>query len=222
MTQQQVSDESLGGLLFPEYAALYDLIADEVRGLSDEQLDWESDRWEWSRWSIRRQVSHMSSLIYRWLLLRWGDVLYPEGGHGVADVQGIANSEFDRRMDEVRYWELGVILESLRGGIDLARRVMEERSVGFLRSHTITRTDQPGQAPCAAGLASVDAQRFMPDSRVFSPAPLEASMREIMRRSPRDKPLACSCIVPCHIEASISSTVMRPIWSVVGATTPRS
>ena len=34
----------------------------------------------------------MSSLIYRWLLLRWGDVLYPEGGHGVEDVQGIANS----------------------------------------------------------------------------------------------------------------------------------
>ena len=34
MTHQQVSDESPGGLLFPEYAALYDLIADEVRGLS--------------------------------------------------------------------------------------------------------------------------------------------------------------------------------------------
>ena len=32
MTQQQVSDESPGGLLFPEYAALYDLIAAEVRG----------------------------------------------------------------------------------------------------------------------------------------------------------------------------------------------
>ena len=180
MTQQQVSDESPGGVLFPEYAALYDLIADEVRGLSDEELDWESDRWEWSRWSIRRQVSHMSSLIYRWLLLRWGDVLYPEGGHGVADVQGIANSEFDRRMDEVRYWELGVILESLRGGIDLAQRVMEERSVGFLRSHTITRTDQTGQAGQQSLMARAHPSGATPtDEPGTSLLTLEWTMRHI-------------------------------------------
>ena len=48
MTQQTVSDNSPGGVLFPEYKTLYDLISREVDGLSDQQLDWESDRWEWS------------------------------------------------------------------------------------------------------------------------------------------------------------------------------
>ena len=149
----QITDESPGAVLFPEYETLYRLIADEVEGLSDQQLDWDSDRWEWSRWSIRRQLSHMSSLIYRWLLLRWGDVLYPEGGHGVEDLQRIANSDFDRRMDEERYWELEAILEMLRGGIELAQGVMEERSVGFMRSRTITRTEPAGQSAQQALMA---------------------------------------------------------------------
>ena len=145
MTQQTVSEESPGSVLFPEYASLYDLISPEVQGLSDEQLDWDSDRWEWSKWSVRRQVSHMSSLIYRWLLLRWGDTLFPEGGHGVEDVEGIANSDHDRRMDEGLYWEMPAILDALQGGIDLAQRVLADREVGFLRSQTIRRTDQGGQ-----------------------------------------------------------------------------
>ena len=144
MTQQTVSDDSAGGVLFPEYKTLYDLISREVAGLSDQQLDWESDRWEWSKWSIRRQASHMSSLIYRWLLLRWGDQLFPDGGHGVDDVEGIANSDDDRRMDEGRYWELQTILDALSEGIDLAQRVLADRSVGYLRSHTIRRAQSAG------------------------------------------------------------------------------
>ena len=40
MTQQTVSDDSAGGILFPEYKTLYDLISREVAGLSDQQLDW--------------------------------------------------------------------------------------------------------------------------------------------------------------------------------------
>ena len=145
MTQQSVNEDSPGSALFPEYATLYDLISREVEGLSDEQLDWDSEAWEWSKWSIRRQLSHMSSLIYRWLLLRWGDTLFPEGDHGVDDVQGIANSDHDRRMDEDRYWELPAILDALRGGIDLAQQVLADRSVRFLRSHTIRRADQSAQ-----------------------------------------------------------------------------
>ena len=49
MTQQTVSEESPGSVLFPEYATLYDLISREVSGLSEAQLDWDSDRWEWSK-----------------------------------------------------------------------------------------------------------------------------------------------------------------------------
>ena len=93
MAEQSIAKDSPGSALFPEYETLYDLIASEVQGLSDEELDFVSDRWEWSTWSIRTQLSHMASLIYRWLLIRWGDTLFPDGGHGVRDTQGLAQSD---------------------------------------------------------------------------------------------------------------------------------
>ena len=34
MTQHQISDDSPGRALFPEYATIYDLIAQEVEGLT--------------------------------------------------------------------------------------------------------------------------------------------------------------------------------------------
>ena len=138
MSNQTVTDDSPASALFPEYGTLYDLIAREVEGLSDEQLDWISDAYEWAEWSIRSQVSHMASLIYRWLILRWGDRLFPDGDHGVDDVQGIAASPHDRRMDETKYYDLPVILEKLSEGIKLIQRVLDEHDVRFLRSHTVT------------------------------------------------------------------------------------
>ena len=136
MTQQPIIDDSPGADLFPEYATLYDLIASEVEGLSDAELDFESERWEWSKWSIRRQLSHMASALVRWLVVRWGDTLFPDGDHGVRDVEGMLDATYDRRMDESRYWELPVILEKLKEAIDLTQRVLADRSVGFLRDHT--------------------------------------------------------------------------------------
>ena len=140
MTNQPITDESPGSALFPEYDALYELIANEVEGLTDEQLDWTSDDYGWAEWSIRVQLSHMASLIYRWLILRWGDVTFPDGEHGVEDVEGLAASPFDRRMDETKYYDLPVILSKLQEGIDLTRRVLSERNVGFLRAHSVTVT----------------------------------------------------------------------------------
>ena len=140
MTNQPITDESPGSALFPEYDALYELIANEVEGLTDEQLDWTSDDYGWAEWSIRIQLSHMASLIYRWLILRWGDVTFPDGEHGVEDVEGLAASPFDRRMDETKYYDLPVILSKLQEGIDLTRRVLSERNVGFLRAHSVTVT----------------------------------------------------------------------------------
>ncbi|MCI0439642.1 MAG: hypothetical protein L0177_10995 [Chloroflexi bacterium] len=143
MTTQRITDNSPGTALFPEYATLYDLIAREARGLTDAQLDWESDQWEWAKWSIRRQLSHMASLLYRWLIVRWGQTLFPGGNHGVADLEGIASSPSDRQLDERKYRDLPVILDTLKGGIDLCQRVLSERSVGFLRSHTIPHQRSP-------------------------------------------------------------------------------
>ena len=140
MTNPPITDESPGSALFPEFDTLYELIATEVEGLTEEQLDWTSEEYGWAEWSIRVQLSHMASLIYRWLILRWGDVTFPDGEHGVADVEGLAASPNDRRMDETKYYELPVILTKLHEGIDLARRVLNERNVGFLRAHSVTVT----------------------------------------------------------------------------------
>lgn len=138
MTDQRITDDSPASALFPEFDTLYDLIANEVQGLTDEQLDWTSDEYAWAEWSIRNQLSHMASLTYRWLILRCGDNLFPDSDHGIEDVQSIADSPSDRRLDDEEYWELPIILEMLGGGIRLAQQVLSERTVGFMYSRSVT------------------------------------------------------------------------------------
>jgi len=140
MSLQTVTDDAPGTRLFPEYEALYDLITREVTGLTDAQLDFRSDQWVWADWSIRRQLSHMASLIYGWIIGRLGPILFPDGNHGIADMQGLTASGFDRRLDDRRYWDLPVILRALQDGIALIQQVLAQRSVGLLRRHTIERT----------------------------------------------------------------------------------
>jgi len=139
MNLQTITDDIPGTVLFLEYEDLYDLIAREVTGLTDAQLDFRSDQWAWADWSIRRQLSHMASLIYGWLVVRWGQTLFPAGDHGVEDVQGRTASGFDRRLDDRRYWAMPVILHTLQDAIALIQRVLAQRNVGFLRSHTCER-----------------------------------------------------------------------------------
>ena len=136
MSVNRIPDDAPASALFPEFKTLYDLIAAEVEGLTDEQLDWTSDKREWAHWSIRRQTSHMASLLFRWLVVRWVDTVYPDGDHGVEDVEGVAVSTNDRALD-VRYHDMDVILGKLREGITLAQSVLAERTAGFLRSNTL-------------------------------------------------------------------------------------
>ena len=138
MTNQLIADDSPASALFPEFDTLYDLIANEAQGLTDAQLDWTSEDYAWAEWSIRNQLSHMASLLYRWLILRCGDTLFPDGDHGIEDVRSIADSPSDRRLDDEEYRELPVILDMLGGGIQLAQRVLSERTVGFMYSHSVT------------------------------------------------------------------------------------
>jgi len=139
MNLQTITDDTPGTVLFPEYEDLYDLVAREVIGLTDAQLDFRADQWAWADWSIRRQLSHMASLMYGWIVVRWGQTLFPAGDHGMEDVQGLTASGFDRRLDDRRYWALPVILHTLQDAITLIQRVLAQRSVGFLRSHTCER-----------------------------------------------------------------------------------
>jgi hypothetical protein len=100
MTQQIVPDDAHGSVLFPEYTTLYDVVVREVEGLTDVQLDFTSDNWAWVAWSIRRQLSHMANLIYGWLLVRWGTILFPQDTHSEGDRKGGTTAGLDPRLDE--------------------------------------------------------------------------------------------------------------------------
>ena len=82
------------------------------------------------------QLSHMASLTFRWMLLRWVDVLFPDG-HDIEDVAGMADSPSDRRLDDGVYHDIDVIMAKLRQGIDLVRSVLASHDAGFARSATI-------------------------------------------------------------------------------------
>ena len=170
-----IVDDAPGSVLFPEYETLYELIAPEVEGLSEEQLDFESDRWEWSKWSIRIQLSHMAAVIYRWLAVRWGDTLFPQGEHGVEDLSVVADAA-DRRLDSERRLETDDIMTRLEEGISLARRVLARRSVGFLRGHTLFRE---GQASSGTQLTMKAHKSGVTQTAGGSVWTLEATMRHV-------------------------------------------
>ena len=55
MTLPDLAQDTPATALFPQFESeIYQMIATEIVGLSEEQLDFESDKWEWSKWSIRR------------------------------------------------------------------------------------------------------------------------------------------------------------------------
>ena len=138
MTTGDLSADAPATDLFPQFGdQLYEMISSEVHGLTDEQLDFETDRWEWSKWSIRRNLSHMASGDMRWLWLRWGTELFPGGLPAGLDIDAIIESPNDRRLDESRYWALDDILGVLRQGLDFARSVLSGETVASMRSREI-------------------------------------------------------------------------------------
>lgn len=176
MIDDVITESSPGSDLFPEYDTLYDLISNEVVGLSDQQLDFRSEQWSWADWSIRVQLSHMASLIYRWVVIRWGDTLFPDGSHGIDNLDLIANSDFDRRMDDNVYHDVSDILKKLEEGIDLVQRILSERNVGFLRSHTLVQDQSPQWALMIKAHPTGITPCREPDKGLMQ---LEASLRHI-------------------------------------------
>ena len=134
MTQQEISGDSPGTVLFPQFRnEIFDMYVEELAGLTDEQLDFQSDQWGWSEWSIRRNVSHVASGDFRWLLQRWGERLFTEGLPEIEDWDGIIASPYDRRLDETKYWEMDAILAVFRKGLDFSLSVLESETVDSLR-----------------------------------------------------------------------------------------
>ena len=138
MAASTLPDDAPAITLFPQFeSAIYDMMSTEVEGLSDQKLDYESDRWDWSKWSIRRNLSHVASGDFRWLLVRWGQQLFPQGLPDVGDLDSLAASPHDRRLDEDKYWSLDAILGKVRAGLDLCQSVLSGETVGSLRTKEV-------------------------------------------------------------------------------------
>ena len=143
MAQQEMPDNAPGTTLFPQFSRLHDMVSTEVAGLTDEQLDFESDQWGWSQWSIRRQVSHVASLHFRWLLVRWADHNIAQGLPQPEDLKEVAQSSYDRRMDEIKYWSIDALLGKVREAMDLCQAVLARETIGSLRAKQVVRDNTP-------------------------------------------------------------------------------
>ena len=138
MSESHLSDDAPATSLFPQFESeLYHMISTEVEGLTEGQLDFESDRWEWSKWSIRRNVSHMAAGGFRWLLVQWAQQLSPQGLPDIEDLDSLISSPYQRRLDEHKYWDLDAILGKLRQSLGLYHTVLSRETVGSLRSKEI-------------------------------------------------------------------------------------
>ncbi len=146
MTSNQVNDDSPATLLFPQFESeLYRMAASEVAGLSEEQLDFESDQWGWSEWSIRRQLSHMASGNFRWFWQRWGLRMFPGNPPpnlpNPQETEALTQSKYDRRLDEDLYWDIDIILEKLRQGLALGQIILSNETAGSLRTKEFEFSD---------------------------------------------------------------------------------
>ena len=141
MVQQEIAGDSPGTDLFPQFRQeIYEMYQLELAGLSDEQLDFQSDRWGWSEWSIRRNVSHVASGDFRWFLQRWGENLFTDGLPEIDDWEGIIDSPYDRRLDETKYWELDSIMEVMLKSMDFCCSILASETVNTMRSKEIAAT----------------------------------------------------------------------------------
>ena len=143
MTTPDLPGDAPATDLFPQFGdEIFDMIASEVHGLTDAQLDFESYRWEWAKWSIRRNVSHLASGDFRWLWGRWRAQLFPGGLDNSGEIsegelEEILASPNDRRMDESKYWAMEDILQVLRQGLEFAKSVLSRETVATMRIREI-------------------------------------------------------------------------------------
>ena len=133
-----------GRSLLPGFWDVGASIHDEIKDLTEEQLNWTSDRFEWAAWSISRQTSHMASMLYRWMLLRWGDQLFPEGpGLDDSQITALAASDTDRALDENLFKSIDDITRALDNGLALAQGSLDSHTVDQMRSMTIESEQGP-------------------------------------------------------------------------------
>jgi len=129
--------------VFPEYPRVPEMFARETAGLGEAQLDRRRAEKSWGQWSIREQVSHVASVPYRWLLIRWGSVLFPGGLPRGEDL--VRKGFSDRMMNPARCRELGALLAAMADAFSLAWDVLGGETLGSLRARgPITERVPPG------------------------------------------------------------------------------
>lgn len=134
MVSQTLPDDAPGTALFPQFESeLYQRASTEAQGLTDDQLDFESDKWGWSKWSIRRNFSHLASGDFRWFWVRWRSRLFPNELPNSAELDKLVLMPQDRLLDERVYWELDSILAKLRQSQELLWSVLSNETVGSMR-----------------------------------------------------------------------------------------
>ncbi len=143
MSCPNMPNDTPGTALFPQFNGLRALVETEVGGLTDAQLDWTSDHWEWSRWSIRQQVSHIANVVPSWLLGRWRDQLFPDGVSALGSMAEHHLSAAGPWLDEARYPAIGDLLQAITQASDLANHVLASETSGSMRSKEVPRPDTP-------------------------------------------------------------------------------
>ena len=140
MTEKTSSPDAPALTLFPIYETYLDMVTTELEGLTDPQLDWDSDRWGWSAWSIRRHISHVASHLFRHYLLsrNWGDVLFPMAKPHWHELYYLAAIR-TQRLDEERWWEIDAILWKLDEALELVRGILRRETVASVRELTISQ-----------------------------------------------------------------------------------
>ena len=116
-------------VIWPEYQQVYQWLCQEVDGLTDAQLDFDSQdpAQEWMWWSIRRQVSHIAWVLLVFPHRRCHMFLWPDGNIPAPirwQDHTLASMKFDRRLDETRYWEPADLLDKARLGVGWMTQVV--------------------------------------------------------------------------------------------------
>ncbi len=84
----------------------------------------------WGLWSIQDQVSHVASLPYRWLLIRWGAILF---GDELPRDKGLFE-RFDGRMMKEEYCpQIQDLIDVMRDSFALAWEVLGAETTESIR-----------------------------------------------------------------------------------------
>jgi len=127
-----------GAAAIPDFGKLRLWLNQELKDLTEAQLDYSAESPNWARWSIRRQVSHMANSVILWLVGRWADILWKDRTPDPEFLE-ISKAEHghDRMLDPEKYRDIKSLTQILQRAYDLIRQVAGRESMESLRVKTL-------------------------------------------------------------------------------------